>query len=71
MYYELKIYLYKSIHNITITCDEEFYGTILDALDNGELQFVNLNDVIIPKSSIKKIIIKTHEAKIKCAKEEK
>lgn len=70
MYYELKIYLYKSIHKISITCDEEFYNSVLDALDDNAVAFLNLNDVIIRKASIKKILVKKNEPKIKTDKGE-
>lgn len=70
MFYELKIYLYKSIHKISISCDEDFYNTILDTLDDNSITFLNLNDVIIRKASIKKITVKKNEPKIKTDKNE-
>lgn len=69
MFYELKIYLYQSFHKISISCDEDFYNHILDSLDDSNIVFLNLNDLIIRKDSIKKILVKKNEPEIKTVKE--
>lgn len=63
MYYKIKIYLNRSIHKISISCNEEFYNNLLDSLENPDIDFLNLNEVIVPKSSIKKIMVKSKELK--------
>lgn len=57
MIYKVKVYTNKK--ECSITCGEEYLeGLKKDVFDN-EMQFIDLENIILPKSSIKKITIKS------------
>lgn len=58
MVYEIKIYLKKHLKAIaSIKCDEEYLKDLKEDLQNDDL-FLDLEDFIVIKNDIKKIIIK-------------
>lgn len=64
MVYKLKIYV-RGMRKIDLVCDEEFFKTLQDDLENQDIQFMDLNNLIIPKIAIKKIIVKSIENNMK------
>lgn len=62
MVYKLKIYV-KGIRKIDLICDENFYKVINDDLSNPDVQFLDLENIVIPKVGIKKIKVESVENK--------
>lgn len=62
MVYKLKIYV-KGIRKIDLICDENFYKVINDDLSNPDVQFLDLENIVIPKAGIKKIKVESIENK--------
>lgn len=66
MIYKVKIYVFKRLKNsITINCGEEYLKSLRDDMYNSQVEFLDLENVIIPKKIIKRIVIKeiSHNAK--------
>lgn len=58
MVYEVKVYLKKHLKAVAaIKCDEEYLKDLKDDLQNDDL-FLDLENIIVIKNDIKKIVIK-------------
>lgn len=64
MVYKLKIYV-KGMRKIDLVCDEEFFKTLQEDLENIDVQFMDLNNLIIPKRAIKRIVVNSVENNVK------
>lgn len=58
MIYKVKIYEKKKLSKITVTCSEEYIKGLKDDLFDTNTKFLEIEEVIIPKDSIKRITAK-------------
>lgn len=58
MIYKVKIYEKKKLSKITVTCSEEYLKGLKDDLFDTNTKFLEIEEVIIPKDSIKRITAK-------------
>ena len=49
------------MRKIDLVCDEEFFKTLQEDLGNVDVQFMDLNNLIIPKRAIKRIVVDSIE----------
>lgn len=58
MIYKVKIYEKKHFGKISVTCSEEYLKGLKDDLFDVNTKFLEIEEVIIPKDSIKRITAK-------------
>lgn len=59
MVYKVKIYTYKRLNNvITLRCGDEYLKGLKNDLFDKEQEFLDCENLIVPKTNIKKITIK-------------
>lgn len=60
MVYQIKVYRYKKLKCVCkFTCGDDYLNAIKDDMLNVDVEYLDLNSVIIPKAEVKLIKIKT------------
>ena len=60
MVYQIKVYRYKKLKRVCkINCGDDYLNAIKDDMLNVDVEYLDLESIIIPKADVKLIKIKT------------